>query len=311
MKGLDLAEKYFFECGLPMLENHFGEYLRRVAAGLIGPGSECYGFDDHWSRDHDWGPGFCLWLSGEDFARIGERLTSAYEALPKTFKGYGPRQSSPGEEHRVGVIEIDTFYKTYTGLDHPPEDVQEWLSIPEEALSVSTNGSVFRDPLGRFSDWREKLKQYYPEEVRVYKIAMVCVRLAQSGQYNFPRSFKRGERFAQRYAEIQFCNDVLSLTFLLNKQYAPFYKWRHRSARDLPVLGEFVCRNIPELLETDDGNRKIEYIEKTCHQLINALKIQGLTEQDSEFVLDHIGSITERLTDRSLRNRFSMVKGKQ
>ena len=307
MKGLDLAEQYFFEYGLPMIKNQFGDMAQHVAAGLVGPGSECYGFDDHLSRDHDWGPGFCLWINAEDFMQIGERLQTSYQSLPKKFKGYGPRRSSVGEEHRVGVTKTEQFYKIYTGLDHPPANVKEWLRIPEEALSISTNGKVFWDPSGQFSSWRKKLKQYYPEDVRIYKIAMLGVRLAQSGQYNFSRSFKRGEVFAQRYAEIQFCDDALSFTFLLNKQYAPFYKWRHRSVKDLSILGSCIYKKISDLFGTDDGNRKIKMIDRICHELIHELKAQGLTDQDSSFMLDHVASITDRLQDRSLRHRFSMV----
>ena len=147
MKGLDLAEQYFYEHGKPMLQNHFGEEMHRVAAGLVGPGSECYGFDDQWSRDHDWGPGFCLWVDHAAFLEFGNKLQAAYEGLPQHYKGYGPRQSSPGEGHRVGVIEIERFYQAYTGLDHPPETDQEWIRIPDESLSVCSNGKVFLDSL--------------------------------------------------------------------------------------------------------------------------------------------------------------------
>ena len=41
---------------------------------LVGHGSECYGFDDALSRDHDFGPRVCLWLTADDYAEFGERL---------------------------------------------------------------------------------------------------------------------------------------------------------------------------------------------------------------------------------------------
>ncbi len=307
MKGLDLAEQYFLEYGLPMLENRFGDEARRIAAGLVGPGSECYGFDDHLSRDHDWGPGFCLWINAEDFAQIGERLQAAYQSLPKTYMGYGPRHCSPGEEQRVGVSAIEQFYKAFTGMDHPPANVQEWLRIPEETLSISTNGKVFWDPFGQFSSWRKKLKRYYPEDVRIYKIAMLCVRMAQSGQYNFKRSLRRKEQFAYRFAEMQFCDETLALTFLLGKNYAPFYKWRHHAVQAISVLGSNIYEQIDALLKNQDSDQKIFIIDYICKELIKELIKQKLTDSESDFMLDHVASITKRLSEKSLGKRFSMV----
>ncbi|MDA3791128.1 MAG: DUF4037 domain-containing protein [Desulfobacula sp.] len=37
--------------------------------------------------------------------------------------------------------------------------------IPSNNLSICTNGKVFSDPLGEFSDWRNRLLQFYPENV--------------------------------------------------------------------------------------------------------------------------------------------------
>lgn len=307
MKGIELAEQFFYDHGMPMLQNHFADEMHRVAAGLVGPGSECYGFDDQWSQDHDWGPGFCLWIDNAAALKFGKRLQDAYEGLPQQYKGYGPRQTSPGEGHRIGVVEIEQFYQAYTGLDHPPETDQEWLRIPDETLSVCTNGKVFLDPDGQFSTWRKKLKQYYPEDVRIYKVASLCVQIAQSGQYNFKRSLLRQDLFASCYAETQFCNEALSLTFLLNKCYAPFYKWRHRAVRSLPIQGKVIYDGITGLLKTDDRDRKIRMIDQICHALIQELILQELTDSKSDYLLDHVSSVSNRLGNLSLRKRFSMV----
>ena len=51
LKGLDLAEAYYRQYGEPMLREQFPELADKVAAGLIGSGSECLGFDDELSQD--------------------------------------------------------------------------------------------------------------------------------------------------------------------------------------------------------------------------------------------------------------------
>ena len=65
MKGLDLARAFYEEYGLPMLEEQFSDVLDKIAIGLTGSGSECYGYDDEISQDHDFEPGFCIFLPEE------------------------------------------------------------------------------------------------------------------------------------------------------------------------------------------------------------------------------------------------------
>ena len=89
MQGLELARAFYEDYGRPMLEEQFPQWLPHLAAGLFGSGSECFGYDDEMSRDHDFEPGFCLFLPGEDVVdrRTAFLLERAYAKLPKEFMG--------------------------------------------------------------------------------------------------------------------------------------------------------------------------------------------------------------------------------
>ena len=259
MKGLILSEEYYHQFGTKMIEEIFPKYKEKIAAGLAGDGSECYGFDDEISRDHDWGPGFCLWLTKEDYREIGPELHSAYEQLPKKFLGFQRLQTEQGKG-RVGVFEMGEFYRKFIGTSHAPKSFKAWFYLREEAASACVNGRVFFDPIGEFSHVRDELLAFYPEDVRLLKIAGLCIACGQAGQYNFMRSVKRREYFTARYAETKFCADIMSLAFLLNRRYAPFYKWRHRALLTLPTLGGFLHQKIGEVIDTSDHSLK-----KHCH----------------------------------------------
>jgi hypothetical protein len=304
MTGLELSKAYFRVVGAAMLRERFGAFVERIAIGLAGPGSECFGFDDDLSRDHDWGPGFCLWLTGEDYPLLGDSLQKAYDELPAAFNGFGPRRASRGEEWRVGVCRTTDFYRRFTGLDRPPEHIQEWQRIPEHNLATCTNGMLFCDPYGEFTHWRQALLAYYPEDLRLQKIASLCTTIAQTGQYNFMRSMKRGEIFSATYSAVKFCADSMSFVFLLNRRYAPFYKWLHRAVRDLPVLGNEIHLQVAALLDAGESGHKAEIIEEIAVLLADELRRQGLSDSPSDFLLDHGPLVQEKIADPQLRQHL-------
>ena len=241
IKGLDLSRAYFEEFGRPLIEGKYAEYRGRIAAGLVGHGSDCYGFDDSASRDHDFGPGFCLWLTAEDYAEIGEQLQADYDALPAEFQGFPARVAMPravGERRRVGVFEIGAFYEQITGYREAPavDAVHEWLMLEEATLAAATNGAVFVDPLGAFSGARGAFKRM-PDDVRIALISRRLGMISQGGQYNVPRMLARGDGEAAWLSIAEFTGAVSSLIFLINRPtavgYLPYYKWQFAALRTL------------------------------------------------------------------------------
>lgn len=308
MQGLDLCENYFSKVGLPMIEAKFPACRQRIAAGLVGSGSECFGFDDEISRDHDWGPAFCLWLNKEDFEQFGADLQKEYEKLPGDFAGW-TRQESDWGSGRTGVFEIGQFYRQFIGFNRVPADLREWRLIPETYLATATNGRVFIDPAGEFTAFRNRLKEFYPNDIRLKKIAARCMTMGQAGQYNYMRCVRRKELVAAQCAEAEFLNAAVSMVFLLNRQYRPFYKWMHRAMRDLPVLGGVVydlCSTMAAAPETESGPRiyekKVFLIEEICRHIISELTWQGLSDSGSDFLLHHGPQVQERIKDPLIKS---------
>ena len=333
MTGLELSRRYYEEIGHPMLEKQFGEYLPRIAAGLVGDGSECFGFDDDISRDHDFGAGFCIWLCKEDYEKIGTEMQAAYNNLPKEFMGYPARNTSMRGGGRVGVFEISAFYRQFIGNEQPPRNLSRWLYLPEHKLATAVNGEVFEDNLGQFSAVRNSLKSYYPEDVRIKKIAARAAAMAQSGQYNYARCMRRGDVVAANMALGEFIKAALSMIYLLNRQYCPYYKWQFHGLKQLSrTMGHrFVCSGAVNLLEklclTEDqsyawkppfpdgfnpyinkNDKKVIIIENICALVVNELKKQALTEADNSFLEAHTYHIMNCIKDAELR-RYHITEG--
>ena len=326
IKGLELSERYYQAYGKAMLAEQFPELVGRAAVGLVGQGSECFGFDDAISTDHDYGPAFCIWLTAEDYARYGKDVQTAYDTLPKDFLGVHGRIASAQGGGRVGVLEIHSFYRQFIGEEQPPKSLARWLYLPDYQLACATNGRVFDDPLGAFSAIRTALATY-PEDVRVKKIAAHAALMAQSGQYNYARSMRRGETVAAELALRAFMQSAISIVYLLNRRYAPYYKWMFRGMKNLPVLAPKVAPLIQELAElgaqkdawshqdmpgfnpyVNLQDRKVQLIEQICGHTIHALQEQGLTSLQDDFLEPHAWDIMKRISDPVLR-RCHVMEG--
>ena len=209
MRGLDISRSFYEEFGKPMIERDFAEFADRIAVGLVGHGSECFGYDDELSRDHDFSPGFCIWLTEEDEREFGFKLFRAYSKLPQEYMGIKLVEKSLAGNGFKGVSVISDFYRRYTGREGAPESLSDWLYIPSHYLAEATNGEVFCDPLGEFSRIRQQIKCGMPEDVRLKKIASCALHMAQTGQYNYSRCIAHGESGAARLALSEFVRNSI------------------------------------------------------------------------------------------------------
>ena len=304
MKGLELSKKYYLSFGESMLKDEFNEIFDRLAVGLVGQGSECLGYDDDISVDHDFEPGFCIFILKEDYEKFGFKLERAYSKLPKEFMGYKRHFLSPVGGNRHGVLVIEDFYTDFLGKDSAPENYIEWLRLPSFSIKNACNGEVFVDNLGEFSKTRNKLLDYYPEDVRKKKIAGHLLMASQSGQYNYPRLIKRGELDAGQLAIFEFVKNILSIIYLLNKEYEPFYKWVYRGLRNLSKLSEL---EIPlgVLTQTQNGKKefseKQEIIDQIVGMIVEELKAQNLTDAVCHDLEKHAYSVQDKIKDNGLR----------
>ena len=306
MKGLELSRRYWREVGRPALERDCPQVLESAAAGLAGEGSECFGYDDVISRDHDWGPGFCLWLDRETMARWGREAAAVYARLPPAFLGFRRLRPDPMSAGRVGVLETGAFYRRFFGLDRPPETLAEWRSLPETGLAAATNGAVFEDQNGTFTAFRRALLAYYPEDLRRKKLAARCALAAQSGQYNYARCRRRGDRVAALLALAQFIDHAQAAVFLLNRRYRPYYKWAQRALEDLPLPGRPggpLLRGLAGEQEDKTGD-----IEAVSALLIGELARQGLSGGRADFLLPHAREIQAGIRDPDLRDLHLMAE---
>ena len=289
-----------------MLRERFPELCPFLATGLAGSGSECLGFDDEVSRDHDFEPGFCIFLPGEDVVdrKAAFALERAYAKLPGEFMGVRRAKVSPVGGARHGVMRTADFMMDKTGTPDGNLSALQWLSLPDFALAEAVGGEIFDDRYGEITAIRKRLRRR-PSDIRFKKLAGQLLMMAQSGQYNYNRCLRHEETAAAQLAVTEFVKSTMAAVFLINDEYQPYYKWSFRAMRALPRLS-LEAELLEYLLTTDNEEEtrgeKYAVIESIAADVAKELHEQGLVGTADPDLEKRAYEVNGRIADPQIRN---------
>jgi len=293
-----------------MIHTSFRQYEGRIAVGIVGEGSDCFGYDDVISRDHDFGTGVCLWIPEEDKEVYGTELAAAYEALTDSAeRSYYTKRL----RERRGVMTIRAFYSNILQIDCDPKaaalTMAQWYGLDHSCLKTATNGAVFRDDLGEFTAFRRALLRYYPESVWRRRMAEQLHIYSASLQVNYARCMVRRDIVAAQLCRDRGLQAAMELFFLLKREYPPYYKWTYRALKELDGEGGF-SEKIRELAETnidpaaweDTGyhparpnykDRLISLADEIASELLVMLRTGGLVETGNIYLESVVEEVME------------------
>ena len=265
-----------------------------IAVGIAGEGSDCFGYDDFMSRDHDFGTGVCLWVTDEDMELFGDRLTEEYDRLAY---GSGYSAISARLMERRGVMTIHDYYSNILGVDCDTAGCtishEQWRRLDHACLATAVNGEVFRDDLGIFTAFRELLLSFYPDIIWRERLADELHRFSAALQVNYARCMTRKDTVAAQLCKLEGLKAAMELFFLIKGVYPPYYKWTYRRLSELDTEGKFAAK-IRSLAEAGCAvsfwkDRKynpdrpnladpvVNLAEQIAADIVEMLRSQGLT----------------------------------
>ncbi len=283
---IDKSRRFYENMVAPMIHEKFFQYEDRIAVGLAGEGSDCFGFDDFISRDHDFGTGVVIWLTDNDFHRFGRLLSIAYNELVAAIPGADLTERL---RERRGVMTIDDFYSNILGAKIDAESGfmsdKSWRSIDHSCLATAVNGEVFKDELGIFTSFRKKLLDYYPDVIWRERLASSLHTFSASLQVNYSRCMARKDIVAAQICKITGLQAAMEIFFLLKRTYPPYYKWTFRALTELDSKGLF-ARHIRDLAGTDCSLLVWEHIKYMPDSLNMSDRVVVISEQIAEIIRD-------------------------
>ena len=317
--NLQRSREFYERYGKAMIHNLFPEYESRIAVGMVGEGSDCFGFDDEISTDHDYAVGFCMWLTKEDMRVIGKELQKAYHNLITNAECEASCVHKEGNQNetsihshvqsicfqqsrydfntvrlntRRGVFEMDTFYQS---------DAEEYK------LAELVNGEIFRDDLGLVTEKRNALLAYYPEELWRKKLATCLHEFSQYGQANYARMMAREDYLTANLCISKAIESAMDIAYVLTKKYAPYYKWKRKG---LEMTGEmkeilWICEELSLLpcqkkawgnkrytsREINIEDKKVVLLETLAGIILDEMKARKLVEGTDLFLETYIQKI--------------------
>lgn len=326
LKGMVIARDYYEQFGKEAFRNLQVACSEKESIGgqsicyaKVGEGSECFGRDDILSIDHDFGPGFGVFVSKEQYDRLGKKLEEIYDSLPIDFRGFIRSEKLPGAL-RNGVIVIEEFFGRILSLNEDelvflmknqtlPKET--WLRMEDWQLNTVTNGSIFDGEDSLFARIYINLKRGYPEDVWRRKIAQKLGEICQEGQYNYQRLMQRKDIYGATLILHALEEHVIEFLYLINHVYAPHKKWLLKGAEELDK-GEKILESVKKLMgqipdiSTYQKRETVDWIGTTnkedciltaiwqiAEEVVELLIEEGLTKKRMVYLEDQVPYLLE------------------
>ncbi len=288
LPGLDLSEAFYEEAVKPIIDKHFPELI--YSAARIGQGSDVLGYDTAQSMDHDWGPKLQIFLEDSDYGSLKDELDEALrQNLPLEIRGFptnfkknddgsmGMESISKGPvDHGIIINTVSGFFIEYLGFN-PTEDLRliDWLVLPQQMLLSIANGRVFHDNLEKLGPIVAKL-EYYPHDLWLYLLANQWERIAQEEAF-MGRCGQVGDELGSRIVATRLISDIMRLSFLMERKYAPYIKWfgtafsKLESAKTLTPL-------FMKIMEAGTWEERQEHLIKAYEHMAKIHNDLGITD---------------------------------
>ena len=281
---IDSSRDFFTSVVKPILDKEFPTETSQACFGFFGYGSEVLHQDDALSKDHHWGMRINGLLPDRLFKNCHEEIQKVVRVqLPDTWRGQALAGMLSGGQC-LSLLSFEDYLTQTIGIDHAPRIFEEWLGIPEEDIMHIVAGEIWHDPSGRFTAIRQTLDGYYPEPVRLRRIAHWCRYFSGMGTYALKRAILRGNEL---YATTTFAKAIrlgIQLAFLLDKKFFPYDKWLLAYFERLPRLAGPLRPLVNEAVALSTGwDRKLELLDYMADILDATMVNDGIIKGHPKF----------------------------
>jgi hypothetical protein len=281
---IDISRAFFEEIVKPILQEHFPKETAQTAFGVFGYGSEVLGLDDEYSSDHHWGLRINALMPSHLFESKNEEILQVVAAkMPESFQGHSLREGLMGVKG-LAITGLEGYLNQTIGIEHPPQTYEEWLNVPEEDIMHIIAGEIWHDPFGRFSAIRQAFSNYYPEPVRLRRIAHWCRYFSGMGSYALKRAILRHNEY---YATITFSRALrwgVQIAYMLEKQYYAYDKWTMAFFERLPRLHEPLQPIVDEAVKLSTSwERKLTLLNQMADVLDETMITDGIIKPHPKF----------------------------
>jgi len=215
----------------------------RYAAARLGSGSDVLGLDDAMSRDHDWGLRLTVLVDEADRAAVRPLTELLACGLPDRFRGLPTRFATtwdPAVSHRAEVATVADFAVSRLGINPQADPAGlsslDWLALTGQSVLEVIAGPVYADSATELAPLRRRLA-WYPADVERYVLACGWQRLSQRMPL-VGRAADTGQPLQSRLLCAGLASDLISLAFLLHRQWEPYEKWREALFARLPCAAD-------------------------------------------------------------------------